>query len=108
MPSTSKYGNQRSGKYASKREAKRASELHFLADRGIIKDLEEQVRFELIPKQVGSNGILNENAIHYVADFSYYEDDVLHIEDVKGFKADVYLIKRKLMLYIHKIKIEEV
>jgi hypothetical protein len=30
------------------------------------------------------------------------------VEDTKGFKTKDYIIKRKLMLWVHKIKIMEV
>jgi hypothetical protein len=30
------------------------------------------------------------------------------VEDVKGMRTPDYIIKRKLMLYIHKIRITEV
>lgn len=99
----SKYGAVRTGKYASKKEAKRAQELKLLEKAGKITELREQVRFELIPKQGG------ERACHYVADFFYrvgkYGDQV--IEDVKGMRTREYIIKRKLMLHVHGIRILE-
>lgn len=47
----SKYHNIKSGGYDSKKEHQRASELIFMLNRGIISDLEQQVKFELIPSQ---------------------------------------------------------
>lgn len=47
----------------------------------------------------------------YYADFVYDKDGETIVEDVKAskyFQTDVYKIKRKLMLYIHGIKIKEV
>ena len=38
----------------------------------------------------------------------YEENDNLVVEDTKGVKTKEYIIKRKLMLYIHGIKIKEV
>lgn len=48
-------------------------------------------------------------AIVYKADFVYYDlkDNKLHIIDVKGFKTDVYKLKKKLLAY-KGIYIEEV
>lgn len=98
----SKYGNQRVGGYDSKRELKRATELTLLAKAGEIRDLQEQVRFELIPKQDG------ERATHYVADFVYTDKNGQRVvEDSKGHRTQVYNIKRKLMLQVHGIRILE-
>lgn len=48
--------------------------------------------------------------ITYRADFSYVstEDDKLHVVDVKGFKTDIYKLKKKLFEYKYNIEIEEV
>lgn len=90
-------------KFDSQKEYHRWCELKLLERAGKINRLQRQVRFELIPKQVG------ETACHYVADFVYYDDLWnLVVEDAKGYKTDVYKIKKKLMLYIHGIRIQEV
>lgn len=75
--------------------------LRLLERAGRISDLRRQVSFELIPKQKG------ERACSYVADFVYYENGQLVVEDCKGFKTDVYRIKKKLMLWVHGISIKE-
>jgi hypothetical protein len=98
----SKFGNRKSGGYDSRREHKRATELKLLEQIGQISDLREQVKFELIPKQDG------ERATHYIADFVYVEKDQQVVEDTKGFKTPDYIIKRKLMLMRHGIRIREV
>ena len=98
-----KYGNKRTNGYASKRELKRAFELEILRKCGEITELREQVKYELIPKQDG------ERAVTYTADFQYRDSaGNLVVEDVKGVKTQQYVIRRKLMLWIHKIKIVEV
>lgn len=101
-----KYGNVHSNGYASKREEARAWELKRLQEAGKISDLEEQVRYELIPKQDG------EAAVHYVADFQYRDvNGELVCEDVKSpatRKIPSYIIKRKLMLHRWGIRIKEV
>lgn len=90
--------------FDSKKEANRYYELLLMKRCGIIKDLQLQVPFELIPKQDG------ERACKYIADFVYYdcENYCQVVEDVKGIKTDVYKIKRKLMLQVYGIKIKEV
>lgn len=100
-----KYKNERYRGYASKKEAQRAADLKLLQQIGKIQDLREQVRFELIPKQEG------ERAVYYVADFVFMEDGVLHVEDVKSSYTSslpVWVIKRKLMLWRHGIRVEAV
>ena len=99
----SKYRNVRSGGRASKRENRRANDLRLLEKLGEISDLEEQVKYELIPKQEG------ERAVTYTADFRYRDKEgKLHVEDSKGFKTQQYILRRKMMLYFHGIRIEEV
>ena len=70
----------------------------------MISDLEEQVKFEIIPKNE------DERASHYIADFCYYdlEKQCDVVEDVKGFRTAEYILKRKLMRHVHGIKITEV
>ena len=88
--------------YASKREADMAMKLNALARAGAITELDEQVRYELIPNQEG------ERACHYIADFRFRDaDGRIVVMDTKGFKTEVYRIKKKLMLQVHGIRIEE-
>lgn len=90
----------------SRKEANRWSQLLLLEKAGVISDLKRQVRYELIPKQEG------ERAVYYVADFEYIENGKKVVEDVKGYKEGlayrVFAIKRKLMLYVHGIKVKEI
>ena len=102
----SKYGNIKTTtsdgiKHDSIKEANRWCELNLLQRAGLISDLKRQVKYELIPKQEG------EKALHYVADFVYTENGKTVVEDSKGYRTDVYKIKRKLMLYRYGIKIRE-
>lgn len=75
-------------------------------------------------------GKLIEKECSYIADFVYQEkteciteyidvhDTVVHtersgkwqtvVEDTKGFRTKDYIIKRKLMLYIHGIRVKEI
>lgn len=85
--------------YDSKKEAKRAFELDMLQRAGCISHLERQKSFELQPsfKAQGKT----ERPIIYVADFYYFDNSKKKwvAEDTKGFRTDVYKIKRKLFLY---------
>ena len=94
--------------YDSVKEYRRAKELELLEKSGVIKDLKRQVRFEIIPSQRGEDGKVAERAVTYVADFVYFEDGKLVVEDTKGYRTKDYIIKRKLMLYMHGVRIKEV
>ncbi len=100
-----KYGNKKEGGFDSAKERKRYQDLLLLEKIGAIKDLQRQVKFNLIPKQEGD--YRNERAVDYVADFQYVESENIVVEDVKGFRTPDYVIKRKLMLYIHGVSIYE-
>ena len=93
--------------YDSKKEARRHAELLLLQRAGEITELDTQVKFELLPAQ-RIDGKVVERAVSYVADFVYKQDGQKVVEDTKGFKTKEYIIKRKLMLYIHGIRIKEI
>lgn len=123
----SKYGNIKTTTsdgitHDSKKEATRWCELKLLERAGKICDLNRQVKYLLIPEQYvyyerfGKNGRrlkdgmkLLEKECVYIADFVYTdtETDTVIVEDVKGKKTKDYIIKRKLMLWIHGIRIKE-
>lgn len=96
--------------FDSKREGRRYLELQMMLKGGLISELRLQVPFELIPAQKDpQTGKTIERAVNYVADFVYRDDQgQLIVEDAKGFRTDVYKIKRKLMLWRHGIRIREV
>lgn len=102
----SKYGNRKlkapDGQvFDSVKEYHRWGCLRLLERAGEITDLKRQVKFELIPKQDGMR------ACNYVADFTYYQDGKLVVEDCKGYKTEAYKLKKKLMLWVHGIRIHE-
>ena len=87
------------------------------------------MKFVLIPAQhepdtVGprggvKKGKLIEREVSYIADFvyeawlpSYIGIDITGwwrvVEDTKGFKTKDYILKRKMMLYFHGIRIKEI
>lgn len=92
--------------FDSKREMKRYEELKLLERAGMIKDLQRQVKFELQPSfKIGKNTI---RAIHYIADFVYYEKDNMVVEDSKGFRTKDYILKAKMFAYKYGVEIREV
>ncbi len=113
-----KYHAEKSGGYASRKEHRRANELRLMQRAGLISDLREQVSYELIPAQYGECGkdfrgratrVLLERSCRYVADFVYTDRATGQtvVEDTKGVRTKEYIIKRKLMLRIHGIRITE-
>ena len=104
--------------FDSKKEYRRFQELKLMERAGKITDLQRQVKFILIPVQrepdtTGSRGgvkrgKLIERECSYLADFVYMEDGKKVVEDTKGVKTKDYIIKRKLMLWLHGIKINEI
>lgn len=103
--------------FDSKHERDRYCELKLLLQAGAISDLRCQVPFELIPEQrepdtLGprggrKRGRIIEKACVYVADFVYQEGSKTVVEDAKGHRTKDYIIKRKLMLARHGIRIKE-
>lgn len=132
MRNTRKYGNKKVTydgiEFDSRKEARRYQELKLLERAGKIQGLELQKVFELIPAQYEATGErytkgknkglfkkrLVERAVTYKADFYYIENGKEVVEDIKGYVDPAsgafarYTIKRKLMLYVHGIKIKEI
>ena len=87
--------------FASKREASRYDQLKFLEKHKKITNLVLQPEF---PIEV--NG---ERICVYRADFSYfYEGNERVIEDVKGVRTPVYLLKKKLLKAAWNLEITEI
>lgn len=108
-----KYNNQKisiDGRtFDSKKEATRYSELRLLERAGEISGLECQKKFILIPSQKDpETRKVIERECAYIADFVYMRNGELIVEDTKGFRTKDYIIKRKLMLSVHGIRIMEV
>ncbi len=122
-----KYGNTKimvdGIQFDSKREAARYRELKLLERAGVISFLQRQTKFQLIPDQhAPSNAIytkgprkgqrkpgkLLEHECSYIADFCYIRNGETVVEDAKGYRTEVYRIKKKLMLERYGIQIREV
>ena len=106
--------------FDSKKEYKHWLELKELEAAGVISDLERQVKYQLIPAAyepdvIGprggvKRGKLIERECVYIADFRYRlaVSGQVVVEDTKGMRTADYVIKRKLMYYVHGIRIKEV
>lgn len=80
--------------FDSKAEAERYLELRTMQEAGEISELKLQPVYELIPT-FRKNGKTYRRTV-YKADFSYIQNGQLIVEDFKGFKTDVYKLKKKL------------
>lgn len=104
--------------FDSLKEYRRYCELVLLEKAGQVTGLQRQYKFVLIPAQrepdsIGKRGgiikgKLIERECTYIADFVYRENGKTIVEDTKGFKTKDYILKRKMMLYFHGIRIKEV
>ena len=104
-----KYHAKPTGGHASRKEHRRANHLKLMQRAGEISGLQEQVPFELIPTQRDKDGTVLERSCHYIADFVYTDHQGNRIvEDTKGVRTKEYIIKRKLMLRVHGIRIKEI
>ena len=80
--------------FDSTAEYNRYRELCLFVKAGLISNLEVHPRFEIVPKDTHGK------ALHYEADFAYHycPDNREVVEDVKGVKTGVYLLKKRLFL----------
>ena len=95
--------------FDSKKEANRYRELKTLENTGVIENLELQKVYELQPSFKKNSKTYRK--ITYKADFSYFDKEKgkYIVEDVKGFKTDVYKLKKKLFEYKFKeLELKEV
>lgn len=108
MFKTPKYHNKKTEidgiSFASKKEAKRYTELKLLERAGLIKNIELQKKFVF-------EGLVYDSGrkVSYLADFVYIDEKgVKVVEDAKGMKTEVYKIKKALMRHFFNIEIREV
>lgn len=112
--------------FDSLKEYRRFRELRLLEKAGEVTELKRQVEFELLPAQyeevptgeVYKRGerqgqpkkkrVCVELPVKYIADFVYKENGKQVVEDTKGVKTKDYILKRKMLLYLHGIRIREV
>lgn len=108
--------------FDSKKEFRRWQELRMLERSGLIQHLRRQVKYVLIPaqyetyprfsdktgKRLKDGTRLVEKEVSYIADFVYsHFGGPTTVEDTKGVRTADYIIKRKLMLWVHGIRIIE-
>jgi len=89
--------------FDSRKEAVRYADLKLMQKAGEISDLTLQPKFDIV-----INGV---KVCSYVADFSYIENGVKVVEDVKSEvtrKLPTYRLKNKLMRAVHGIAIREI
>lgn len=96
--------------FPSRHEAVRYLILKDKLRRGEIQGLKLQVKFQLLPPQRKGKHKLREAV--YIADFTYYRNGELVVEDAKGYKGGeayrLFKLKKKMMLSRYDIWVEEV
>lgn len=84
-------------KFPSKKEAKRYRELKTLQELGEVLFFLRQVPFHL------------EAGVKYVCDFLvFWTSGEVTIEDVKGIKTDMYILKKKMVEATYPVTITEI
>lgn len=83
-------------KFDSIKESNRYLELTLMEKAGLIQDLELQPSFEICPSVKWNGKTLRKRM--YKADFMYTENGDTIVEDVKGFRNAVYILKLSLFL----------
>jgi len=89
--------------FDSRKESARYADLKLMQKAGEISDLTLQPKFDIV--------INGQKVCSYVADFSYVENGVKVVEDVKSEvtrKLPTYRLKNKLMRAVHGIAIREI
>lgn len=103
-PKQNKYRNKKvhtdDGTFDSKKEYNRWLVLKDMQERKEIFSLYRQKPFE-----VEING---KHICIYKSDFDYWQNGQHIIEDVKGFKTQMYKLKKKLVEAIHGVSIQEI
>lgn len=99
----SKYGNEKTEGFDSKKESNVAKDLISLERAGNIRNLKMQVPITLIEGRDGVKGII------YRADFVFDDlDGTEHILDAKGYRTEVFKLKKKMAFLLLGLMIEEV
>lgn len=101
---TSKYRNKKTTHlgihFDSLKEAERYQELLYMEHAGLIRNLELQPRYDLI--------VNGKKCGFYKADFRYEKKTgETIVEDVKGVRTPVYMLKKKLIKAIYDVDIQE-
>lgn len=86
-------------RFDSIKEMNHYAELKVLEKGGVIKDLKLQPEYILVPAYIDNGKKVR--PIIYRADFAYTENGKSVVEDVKGFKTDVYKLKKKIFRYMY-------
>lgn len=92
--------------FDSKREGNFYTKLKLMRNAGVIWNLELQKKYVLQKAFTFNNKKIRE--ISYIADFVYEDKDGLHIVDTKGYRTEVYKLKKKLFIKKYGIDIEEI
>jgi hypothetical protein len=95
--------------FDSKKEAKRYGELRLMEKAGEIKYLRVHPSGFLLHCPAAGWGLRGDQVVcEYRPDFTYTQGGVMVVEDVKGIKTALYLLKKKWLNLEYGIEIREV
>ena len=104
-----KYGNKKivlkGITFDSMAEANRWIDLNWMFHAGAISKLELQPVYVLAPGVKFDGEARAKPELRYRADFTYIENGVKVVEDVKGVETEAFRIKRHLMKWLHGIDV---
>ncbi len=106
----SKYGNKRFHDengvlWDSLKEYRRWQDLRLLETAGKISELRKKVPFDLLPAKMKDHK--RKRPARYIADFVYIEAGIRVVEDAKGYRNELYKLKKRLMWQLLGIEIFE-
>ena len=94
--------------FDSQKEAERWCELRLMERAGLIRSLDRQIRFEIVPKTDKFR------AMHYIADFCYRDTKTGEwiYEDVKGLKKGLaytlFRLKIAIVYWRYGVEVKEI
>lgn len=95
IPKKSKYKNvsitKEGIRFDSTNELKRYEYLKLLENKGLISNLNYHNRKDIITIQ-------SKPKISYIPDFTYFENGIFVVEDLKGFQTPEFKLKKKLII----------
>lgn len=86
--------------FDSTKEARCWQDLCLMQQAGQITELRRQVPFQIV--------VCGNHICQYTADFTFRKAGRAVVMDAKGFRTEIFKLKRKLMIACHGVEIEEV
>ncbi len=92
-------------KFDSIAEAARWGSLQLMQDVGMIRGLERQVPYVLVPSVKFDGSARAKPAVKLTVDFVYWEGEKRVLEDTKGIVTDIFRLKQHLLKSVHGLEV---